>query len=540
MLTLPDVQIRQRDFLLQISRAITAQLELDEVLRRVLQASVVMTVAQVGLVALNADGRFRVRAVSNLNEAQIELANQHLDGLVASISREGGDTSVLDRELKSLAAALDQNLRQALALPLIFAGNPLGLLIVLRSYSAPVTPNDVSVLQSFADQAAIAVKNAQLYAAVSQERQQLQAILDHSADGVMILGADLTIQHFNEALVRMTGWSAGEAVGAAHDTIIRWADDEREDLEAAIDAGYPYNSPVEPAHNTLYVEGDLRLKNGQALSVGITYAPMLSEAGVLTNIVANVRDITHFRLAQEMQNTFISVVSHELKTPVAIIKGYAATLRREDAMWDAATVTETLGVIEDEADRLNALIQDLLMTSKLHAQHSMPLDVTDVWLPELAGRVVERFKTQTERHHLVTRFQKGFPVIKGDEARLRQLLENLVGNAIKYSPNGGTIEIGGSFDPNWVYMTVKDEGIGISQVDSGRVFDRFYRAEGALTRSTQGTGLGLYLAKAIVDAHHGLIDVESKLGEGSTFHVRLPRDTSERSDDRKEHRSSKK
>jgi PAS domain S-box-containing protein len=522
MLTLPDVQIRQRDFLLQISRAITAQLELDEVLRRVLQASVVMTVAQVGLVALNVEGRFHVRAFTNLSDEQVELANKHLDGLVSTISREG-DTLSFDQELKALATALDPALRQALALPLIFAGNPLGLLIVFRAYSAPISPNDVQVLQSFADQAAIAVKNAQLYAAVSQERQQLQAILDHSADGVMILDRDLNIRQFNEALVRMTGWSQREAVGAPHDSIIRWANDEHGDLQSAVDEGYPFNSPVEPSHNTLYVEGDLQLKNGQTLSVGITYAPMLSDDGALTNIVANVRDITNFRLAQEMQNTFISVVSHELKTPVAIIKGYAATLRREDATWDAETIYETLGVIEDEADRLNALIQDLLMTSKLHAQHQMPLDLTDVWLPELAGRIVERFKTQTERHHITVKFAKGFPVIRGDEGRLRQLLENLIGNAIKYSPNGGNIEIGGSFDKDWVFMTVKDEGVGIAQADAERVFERFYRAEGALRRTTQGTGLGLYLAKAIVDAHHGLIDVESKLGEGSTFHIRLPR-----------------
>lgn len=522
MLTLPDVQIRQRDFLLQISRAITAQLELDEVLRRVLQASVVMTVAQHGLVALNVDGKFRVRALTNMSEEQVQLANDRLDELVDSISRDG-DTASFDQELKELASALDPSLRQALALPLVFANAPLGLLIVFRSYTSPISPNDVQVLQSFADQAAIAVNNAQLYAAVMRERQQLQAILDHSADGVMIVDRDLTILQFNEALVRMTGWTQRESIGAPHDTIIRWANDEHGDLQSAVDAGYPFDSPVEPANNTLYVEGDLLLKNGQTLSVGITYAPMLSPEGLLTHIIANVRDITNFRLAQEMQNTFISVISHELKTPVAIIKGYAATLRREDATWDSNTVNETLGVIEEEADRLNALIQDLLLTSKLHAQRTMPLELADLWLPELAARVVERFKTQTSSHHLTTKFTKGFPVIRGDEARIRQLLDNLIGNAIKYSPNGGTIEVGGNFDKDWVYMTVKDEGIGIAQADAERVFERFYRAEGALRRATQGTGLGLYLAKAIVDAHHGLIDVESKLGEGSTFHIRLPR-----------------
>jgi signal transduction histidine kinase len=250
---------------------------------------------------------------------------------------------------------------------------------------------------------------------------------------------------------------------------------------------------------------------------------MLTPEGALANVIASVRDITAFRQAQEAQNTFISVISHELKTPVAIIKGYAATLRREDAQWDEETVRDTLTIIEDEADRLGLLIQDLLTTSKLHVERQLSLDVGDVWLPELVNRVVERFKNQTERHHFSVRFDPGFPTIHGDEMRLRQLIENLLGNAIKYSPASGTIDISGTFDDEWVELVLRDEGVGISQADQARIFERFYRADGSLRRTTQGTGLGLYLAKAIVDAHHGVIDVESKLGEGSTFFVRLPR-----------------
>ncbi|NOG49945.1 MAG: PAS domain-containing protein [Chloroflexi bacterium] len=160
-----------------------------------------------------------------------------------SISRHG-DPALLDREAEGAqAVAIDPALRQALALPLIFAGVPLGLLIVFRTYSTAISPNDVQMLQSFADQAAIAVKNAQLYAAVSQERQQLQAILDHSADGVMILDRDLTIQQFNEALVRMTGWNQRDAVGADHDAIIRWAHDEHADLREVIDHGLSVQQP---------------------------------------------------------------------------------------------------------------------------------------------------------------------------------------------------------------------------------------------------------------------------------------------------------
>lgn len=524
MLTLPDLRVRQRDFLLQISRAITAQLDLDEVLKRVLQASAIMTNAKVGVVALSDEaGHFTPRANIGIDDERLPMVAERLAGL-ANLLKDQPARNVLETEMQAMAQALDPDLRQALTLPLAFAGRALGLLMVFRAYATAITGDEVQILQSFADQAAIAVNNAQLYAVVAQERRQLQAILDHSADGVMILDRDLMIRQFNEALVRMTGWSAFEAIGAPHDAIIQWDGTQAGDLRGAIEAGYPFDSPVEPARNTLYVEGDLRLKNGQTLSIGITYAPMLSADGAaLDHIVANVRDITHFRQAQEMQNTFISVVSHELKTPVAIIKGYAATLRRDDGDWDAEIVRETLGVIEDEADRLTGLIQDLLTASKIQAQHGVVLDVSDVWLPELAERVVERFKIQTAKHHFVLKFMANYPHVMGDEARLRQVLDNLVSNAIKYSPSGGTIELGGKYDKQWVYLHVRDEGVGIAQADQERVFDRFYRVEGVLRKATPGTGLGLYLAKAVIDAHHGMIDVESKLGEGSTFYIRLPR-----------------
>ncbi|MBZ0286308.1 MAG: cell wall metabolism sensor histidine kinase WalK, partial [Anaerolineae bacterium] len=238
-------------------------------------------------------------------------------------------------------------------------------------------------------------------------------------------------------------------------------------------------------------------------------------------IIANVRDITNFRRAQEMQNIFISSVSHELKTPVALIKGYAGTLRREDAAWDPAVIRNGLEVIEDEADRLTELIENLLAASKLQAER-MRLDLSDVRLDLLAARAVERFSTQTTTHTFKLEFPPNFPVIQGDEARLRRVLDNLLSNAIKYSPEGGTIEVGGKADDQSVTVYVRDEGVGIRPADQEHVFDRFYRVDGALSRKTQGTGLGLYLAKAIIEAHNGTIQVKSKPGEGSTFFFTLP------------------
>jgi PAS domain S-box-containing protein len=377
------------------------------------------------------------------------------------------------------------------------------------------------VLQSFADQAAIAVNNAQLYAHIDHERKRLAAILENSADGVMILDANRRIQGFNRALERITGWTAVDAVGRDQDEVITWKRIEKGDLEAALRDGWPFRLPPDAPLETLYVEGDLYRLDGMTLGIAITYAPLLSVEKQLVNIIANVRDITNFRRAQEMQSVFISTVSHELKTPVALIKGYAGTLRREDANWDLATMRDSLAVIEEEADRLAELIENLLAASKLQAQR-MQLDLGDVHLDRLAAQVIERFKTQTQLHQFELDFPADFPVVSADEVRLRQVLDNLVSNAIKYSPEGGTIRIGGEVDPKHVTVYVRDQGVGISAHDQEHIFERFFRVDGALSRATQGTGLGLYLAKAVIDAHGGSIHVTSKPGVGSTFYFTIP------------------
>ncbi|PJF21488.1 MAG: histidine kinase [Phototrophicales bacterium] len=524
MLMLPDFRVRQRDFLLEISRAITSQLDLGEVLRRVLHASVVMLGGQMGLIALRApDGWFYVRAIRGLDSSLISKLNTHLHDLTTMV-KEGADTDAFNEKLAEMATDIDPEVQQSVALPLVFANEPLGMMIVFRTYRSVATANDMQVLQSFADQAAIAVHNAQLYESINHERMRLEAILDQSADGVMILDANLTILRFNRALERMTGRDAKDVIGLHQDEVFEWEKLEQGDLQSAIDDGWPFTLAASDNQGTpLYVEGDLKRPDGLKISIGITYAPMFTTDGKITNIIANVRDITNFREAQEMQNTFISVVSHELKTPVAIIKGYAATLSRPDANWNPDVVRETLHVIEEEADRLTALIQDLLTASKLQAQRELQLDLGEVWLDEVVRRSVERFSTQTNKHQFVIHFPADFPSIQGDETKLRQVIDNLLSNAVKYSPNGGVIEVGGEVTDHLVKIYVSDSGVGLTKEDQGRIFERFYRVDGKLSRKTQGTGLGLYLARAIVEAHGGMIRVDSQPGQGSTFYFTLPR-----------------
>jgi signal transduction histidine kinase len=221
-----------------------------------------------------------------------------------------------------------------------------------------------------------------------------------------------------------------------------------------------------------------------------------------------------------MKSTFISIVSHELRTPVALIKGYASTLRRDDARWDKSTISDSLAVIEEEADRLSKMVDDLLDASRLQAG-GLSLNRADVSLPALAKRVAERFTTQSNKHTIVAEFPEKFPIILADETRIEQVVSNLVSNAIKYAPKG-EIKIRGTVRPEQVIICVSDEGPGIEAKDLPHIFDRFYRSTNAV-KQTKGAGLGLYLARAIVEAHGGQIWADPKPDSGARICFSLPR-----------------
>ncbi len=524
MLMRPDLRTQQRDFLLGITRAITAQLDQSEVLRRVLQASLAMLAGRVGIVALTdrADGKLVIRAYHGIHADAVPQLNHLLHELMSARGEIGFSREFLNAKLQEMADAIDERLQQSIAMPLVFARNPLGLLIVFRSYHTAITPEDLSTLQSFADQAAIAVNNAQLYGEITHERQRLAAILNSSGDGVFTMSPDLRFRQVNAAFERMTGWDNTEAIDRHKSEIINWARLDSPDLEQALEAGWAATDERDKQRESLYVEGDLIRRDSSQLSIGITYAPLLSAEGSLVSIIGNVRDITNFRKAQEMQSLFISTVHHELRTPIAIIKGYASTLGRDDVEWDNETVRQNVAIIEEEADRLTALVEDLLTASKIQAAQALQLTLADADLQAVAAQSVARLESGASQA-IVLSFPEDFPVIPGDAARLRQVIDNLLTNAIKYAPAGSTITVGGRYSRTTVTVFVRDQGPGIANDQLERIFERFYRIDDRLTRRTQGTGLGLYLARAIVQAHGGNITVKSAVGSGSTFYFSLPR-----------------
>lgn len=516
---LPDHRIRQRDHLLEIARALTQELNLDKLLDRILRLATEMLAGKAGLIALRGDqGGWTVGASYGIPPTFLEHIEPLLKEVPEDEDQAGKELPEVNRLLQMLTKRASLNLLTGVGLPLISRKKVIGLIFVFRGYQGRFSNNDRALLQSFADQAAIAVRNAQLYTQVSREKRRLDALLDSAADGILIMGSDHVVERCNQAFVRLYGKPVEEVVGKEHEEIIKWKSRRQgKTLEEAVLSGWPLTP-----HANLYVEGDLARPQGDALPVGITYAPLLSGEGKLINIFASVRDITHFREAEELKSVFVSVVSHELKTPVALIKGYVGTLRRKDVSWDSDIVQDSLEVIEEEADHLTDLIENLLDASRLQAG-GFSLNQSDLKLDELARELADRFQTQTDKHEIVVQFPENFPPIMGDEDRLSQVLSNLLSNAIKYSPEGGTIRVSGQLRPEQVIVCVQDQGPGIAPEDIPHVFDRFYRADEA-AKKTQGAGLGLYLTRAIVEAHQGRIWVEPRSGEGARICFSLPRD----------------
>jgi signal transduction histidine kinase len=515
---LPDLRIRQRDYLLEIARALTEELDLDKLLSRILRIALEMLAGQAGLIALREKpGGWRAAAADGLAVNFIRYVQPLLKQIPEKEDPETSELPAINRILQDIASLASFGLLSGVGLPLVARQQVIGVIFVFRSYPDMFSTNDRTLLRSFANQAAIAVSNAQLIKQVTDEKQRTNALLDSVADGILILSPQFEIIRCNPPFTRLVQKKAEQIIGKTHDEIIHWVrPPEGLTLEKASQDGWPLTPGA-----TLYVEGDIfREEPNTPLPVGITYAPLMDSAGVLTNIIASTRDISRFREADELKSTFISIISHELKTPVALIKGYVSTLRREDADWDRNVVDDSLEVIEEEADRLTTLIEDLLDASRLQSG-ALSLKPTDVLLPDLVKQLVERFSVQTENHQITSDFPPNFPVILTDENRIRQVFNNLITNAIKYSADG-EIRISGQVRPDQVIISVSDEGPGIDSTDLPHVFDRFYRSTQAV-KKTKGAGLGLYLARAIIEAHRGRIWVENRPAGGAQISFSLPR-----------------
>ena len=505
---------RQLEALLEISRALTSRLDLPSLLRTILHYAAEMIDAEVGYVALTTPtGNLRLTTGYGLPSNVFHALAPYL--AQKSPEQDFWNEVELRRQLEIVAEASNLPLEQVIALPLILEDEEIvGGIFLFRSGSVAFTNSDHALLRDFTDQAAIAVRNARQVEQLREEKARLEAVIAHSPNGVLILDPQLHVVIVNRAFSELTGVLPADAKGKPCREVLKLENTTGDHLCLSDDR-------LPPPTGIWYGEGDIIRPGYKRRTVGITYFPLFDRNGNLINIIATLNDITRYREAEELKSTFISVISHELKTPVSLIKGYASTLAREDANWDNEIIREIGAVIEEESDRLNELINNLLDASRIQAG-ALTLDLDDVSLAHIARISTERFQTQTQHHRFVFEFPDDLPLVKADQRRIRQVLDNLISNAIKYSPEGGAIRVGGWSEDGRVIVYVADEGIGIPLNEQDSVFDRFYRVDSGLRRDTQGVGLGLFLVRAIVEAHGGEVWLESEPGKGSTFYFALP------------------
>lgn len=340
-----------------------------------------------------------------------------------------------------------------------------------------------------------------------EDRAKMAATLTAMQEGVMVLAADGAIRLVNAAMEKMIGRKEGDIVGRTHLEAIRQARLNDFITEALARGG---SSETEVALGTRPAR--IFQVRASALTPGTEHS---------VGLVLVFHDITELRHLEQVRKDFVANVSHELRTPLTAIKGYVEALR-DDPKIDSPQRQRFLETIETHTDRLNLIITDLLLLSKIESGQ-IPLKQEPVDLAALLDRTLGLLNRQvaSKQHQILLSIPAGLPPLMGDEERIAQVFSNLLDNAIKYTPDQGTITITAGEDGGMIRVSVEDTGIGIPPKDLPRIFERFYRVDKARSRELGGTGLGLAIVKHVVEAHGGTVSVESS-GKGSRFTVRLP------------------
>jgi len=339
---------------------------------------------------------------------------------------------------------------------------------------------------------------------------QLAAIVESSNDAIFGTTLDGLIQNWNHGAERLYGYSRHEVLGK-HVSLVHAEQLKDADLFQRIAAGERV-SRLETMNLT---------KDGRKIDVSMTISPILDRTGQIVGASTIARDITDERIVDRLKSDFVGTVSHELRTPLSAIKGFLELVVDGEAGPINETQREFLDIAVRNSDRLGALINDLLDMSRIESDR-LEMKSGPVDLAAVLADVGATFRHEAYTKGLVLREEvPELPLVRGDKSRLIQVFCNLVSNAIKYTPKG---EIGIRAAPvgGGVEVIVSDSGIGLMPQERAQLFTKFFRGSNPVVTDSRGTGLGLVIAKAILQAHHATIDVESEPGEGTRFRVVLP------------------
>ncbi|EAH0755768.1 two-component system histidine kinase PnpS [Listeria monocytogenes] len=343
---------------------------------------------------------------------------------------------------------------------------------------------------------------------IKQNEQRLNAIVQNLVSGVMLINVDKQVIMTNRTMYQILGET--EITGKPFYEVIK---------------SFALSQLIEATFETKTIQQkEIILYFPREMILDASVSPILGENGEITGIILLLHDITQIRHLENVRSEFVTNVSHELKTPVTALKGFAETLL-DGAMYDEMLLKKFLTIIKEESDRLHRLIMDILALSRIE-QNPVPENVELVEVDEVIEQSARTiFEMATEKNIQVIIPEKTIPsvTIETDRDKLQQILINLLFNAINYTPVDGKVEVKLIEQEAEVIIEVTDNGIGIPAKDIDRVFERFYRVDKARSRHSGGTGLGLSIVKHLVENCGGRIEVESQEEVGSTFRVTLPK-----------------
>lgn len=340
------------------------------------------------------------------------------------------------------------------------------------------------------------------------DRRRSEAILASTGDGLIVFDPEDVVTYINPAATMLAGLTPSAFLGKSTPLWEMLAMMPEDGFAPAIDGSQVREVRLEvPAHRIMDVRTD----------------PVLDDQGGYLGYVATLHDVTAEREIGQMKNEFVSTVSHELRTPLTSIKGYIDLILDGEAGEINEIQREFLSIVKQNSDRLVELINDMLDISRIESGRIhlkiQPLDMSDL----IAG-AVDTFQAVSDQsgHKLLPKAPRDLPKVAGDRDRVGQVLMNFISNAIKYSPEGGSVTVKAKQDGDMAIVAITDQGIGIAKEDQAKLFTKFYRVDSSLTREIGGTGLGLSICKSIIELLGGKVGVKSTPGKGSTFWFSLP------------------
>ncbi len=494
-----EKRISEWQILLELSREINSSLDLDEVLQKIVSTAVELTHAEEGsLLLLSQDGtKLYMRAGHNFEPGFVDEFLIPVEGSIAGdVVRSGQPfTYNKDEAHKIKTAYLIQGL---IYVPLKLHDEIIGVLGVdNRLRQTPFSEHDTLMLSLLAEDAAIAIENARLYQNVSTERQKFETVITNMDDALLMLDLESRIQIMNQSMANALELDPNSVIGQKASDVLPEGE-LRELLKKP-------QQNVAPQH-------EINLENEHIYSAQYTYLP---DVGV----ALTMQDISYFKEINRMKDDFVHTVSHDLRSPLTAVLGYTELLERVGAMNDMQK--QFVQRIRDSVSNITSLIDELLDLGRIESGFDSEREM--VKLEQILEYTLLNFESlyKQKEQTLEVDLAPNLPPLYGNPLRLRQMCDNLIANAIKYTQNGRKISIHLYVQTNELILKIADQGPGIPREDQAHIFEKFYRSRNVVSLE-KGAGLGLAIVKTIVENHHGRIWVESTLGEGSTFVVVLP------------------